>query len=184
MPVRRTPRWGLSRRESRSHPLNDTELLAHYGHDIDIDAEQPRQCRCHRSDRRVTYRNQAWLSLTHDVVALVIPALLAARVSVLLAAWRCLPPVLVHPEVREHWFVLAGERFGVVLPWPLGVHHFTGGHLLLPPAVTPGGLVTWVAPPLSDALRLCREVDVFAAVRTALRELRPGGPPSGGGLLI
>lgn len=130
------------------------------------------------------HRDQTWLSLTHDVVALVIPALLAARVSVILAAWRCPPPVLVHPEAPGHWFVLAGERFGVALPWPSGVHHFTGGHLLLPPAVIPGGLVTWVAPPRSVALRLCREVDVFAAVRTALRELRPGGPSPGGGLLI
>ena len=126
------------------------------------------------------HRDQTWLSLTNDVVALVIPALLAARVSVILAARRCPPPVLVHPEAREHWFVLAGERFGVALPWPPGVHHFTGGHLLLPPAVTLRGPVTWVAPSRSVALRLCREVDVFAAVRTALRELRPGGPSPGG----
>jgi hypothetical protein len=130
------------------------------------------------------HRDQTWLSLTTDVVALVIPAPLAAQVSVILAARRCPPLVLVHPEAPGHRFVLAGERYGVVLPWPPGVHRATGAHLLLPPTVTPRGPVSWVHPPLPDALQLCREVDVFAAVRTALRELRPGGSLSGGGLPI
>ena len=130
------------------------------------------------------HRDQTWLSLTTDVVALVIPALLAAEVSVILAARRCPPLVLVHPEAPGYWFVLAGERYGVVLPWPPGVHRATGAHLLLPPTVTPRGPVTWVHSPLPDALQLCREVDVFAAVRTALRVLRPGGSLSGGGLPI
>ncbi|MGH3571820.1 MAG: hypothetical protein ACRDUW_08330 [Pseudonocardiaceae bacterium] len=42
----------------------------------------------------------------------------------------------------------------------------------LPPTKTARGPVSWVYPPEADALRLCREVDVFGALRTALR-----GPP-------
>ena len=42
-------------------------------------------------------QNQVWLSRKPDTVALVIPALLAAEVSVILAR-RCPPPVVVYPE--------------------------------------------------------------------------------------
>jgi hypothetical protein len=49
--MRRAPRWELSRCEDPSHLVNDAGLLARYGHDIDIDAEQPRQCRCHPGPR-------------------------------------------------------------------------------------------------------------------------------------
>jgi hypothetical protein len=117
------------------------------------------------------YRHQVRLSLTNDTVALVIPALLAAEVTAILVARRCPPPVLVHPEAPEHRIVLAGERYGVALPWPPGVARGTGA-LLLPPTVTPRGPITWVHPPQPDALRRCREVDVFTALRTALRDSR------------
>ncbi|MGH3885414.1 MAG: hypothetical protein ACRDSZ_02410 [Pseudonocardiaceae bacterium] len=42
----------------------------------------------------------------------------------------------------------------------------------MPPIKTARGLVTWVHPPEVDALRLCREVDIFifAALHTAVRE--------------
>jgi hypothetical protein len=127
------------------------------------------------------HRDQVWLSLNNDVVAWVIPVLLAAEVTSILVARRCPPPVLVHPEAPEHRIVLAGERYGAALPWPPGVHRATGV-LLLPPTVTPRGPVIWVHPPQPDALRLCLEVDVFAALRTALRDFRLGGLPPGGGL--
>lgn len=38
---------------------------------------------------------------------------------------------------------------------------------LLPPTVTTRGPVRWVRPPQPDALRLCREADVLAALRAA-----------------
>lgn len=113
-------------------------------------------------------RNQVWLTLEPDTVALVIPALPAAQVTAILSQRHCPPPVLVHPDTPEHRLLLAGEPYGVTLPWPPGVHRATGA-LPLPPTRTPHGPVTWVHPPQPDALRLCREVDVFAALRTALR---------------
>ena len=76
--------------------------------------------------------------------------------------------------------MVAAERYGVALPWPPGVHRITRA-LLLAPTVTPCGLVTWVTPLWLDALWLCREVEVFAALCTALRDCRSGGLPPGGG---
>jgi hypothetical protein len=70
---------------------------------------------------------------------------------------------------------LAGERYGVALGWPAGVHRVTGT-LLLPPAVTAHGLVRWVRPPQPHALRLCREIEVCAALMTAVREPPPSSP--------
>jgi len=64
--------------------------------------------------------------------------------------------------------LLAGESYGVPLSWPSGVQVATG-MLPLPPTVTPRGPVTWVHLPEANTLRLSREIDVFAAVRTALR---------------
>jgi hypothetical protein len=125
-------------------------------------------------------RDQVWLSLEPDTVALVLPALLTVQVSAILVARRCPPAVLVHPEVPEHRIVLAGERSEMTLPWPDQVHRVTGA-LPLPPTLTLRGPVTWVHPPQPDALRLCREIDVFAAVRTALPEWRRGGGSPGGG---
>lgn len=87
------------------------------------------------------HRDQIRLNLDGDVVALIIPILLAAEVTEILAQRRCPVPVLAHPYAPEHRILLVAERFGVVLPWPPGVHQVTGT-LLLPPTVTPRGSIT------------------------------------------
>lgn len=113
--------------------------------------------------------DQLWLNLEPDTVALIIPLPLAEQVIAILNQRRCPPLVLVHPDTPEHRVLLAGERYGVALPWPPGVHRSTGT-VPLPPTMTPRGPVTWMHSPEQDALRLCREVDVFAALRTALHD--------------
>ncbi|MGH3883986.1 MAG: hypothetical protein ACRDRY_10030 [Pseudonocardiaceae bacterium] len=124
-------------------------------------------------------RDQIWLALDHDVVALVVPALLAVDVAAILSTRRCSPLVLAHPYAPEHRVLLAGERYGVALPWPLGVCRITG-NVLLPPTLTARGPVTWVHPPRPDALRLSREIDLIAALRTAASNPSPsaGGQPA------
>ncbi|MGH3846550.1 MAG: hypothetical protein ACRDS0_34810, partial [Pseudonocardiaceae bacterium] len=96
---------------------------------------------------------------------------LAEQVTAILNQRRCPPLVLVHPDTPERRVLLAGEPYGVGLPWPSEVRR-VGGTVSLPPTKTARGPVSWVYPPEADALRLCREVDVFGALRTALR-----GPP-------
>lgn len=113
--------------------------------------------------------DHVWLNLEPDTVALIIPVLLAEQVTTILIQRRCPPLVLVHPDTPEHLVLLAGERYGVALPWPTGVHRGTGT-FPLPPTMTPRGPVTWMYPPEEDALQLCREVDVFTALRTALHD--------------
>lgn len=114
-------------------------------------------------------RDQVTLDLDRHVVALLIPTGLDIDVAAILAARGCPAPVLAHPDVSGFRVVLAGEPFDAALPWPSGVSQVTG-MLPLPPTVTPCGPVTWVDLPAgAEALRLCREIDVFAAVRTALR---------------
>ncbi|MGQ0719381.1 MAG: hypothetical protein ACT4NP_19125 [Pseudonocardiales bacterium] len=115
----------------------------------------------------VTLRgDQVWLDLEPETVALIIPVLLAEQVTAILRQRRCPPLVLAYPDMPEHRVLLASERYGVALPWPSGVHRATG-IFPLPPTVAVRGPVTWVYPPEVDALRLCREIDVFGAVRTA-----------------
>lgn len=119
-------------------------------------------------DWPVTLRHdQISLDLRHEAVALIIPTLLATDVTRILRQRRCPTPVLAHPYVPEHRVLLAGEQFGVALPWPSTVHRVTGS-LLLPPTATPRGPVTWVQPPEPHALRLSREIDLLGALRTAL----------------
>lgn len=113
------------------------------------------------------HRDQARLSLHDEVSALAIPVPLDTEVTETLTRRRCAPPVLAHPYAPEHHIVLSGERYGVTLPWPRQVHLVTG-FLLLPPAVTPRGPITWIRRPQKDSLRLCREIDLFGALRTAL----------------
>lgn len=113
--------------------------------------------------------DQVWLNLEPDTVALIIPIPLAARVTAILNQRRCPPLVVVHPDTPELRVLLAGERYGVALPWPPGVCR-SAGTVALPPTMTPRGPVTWMHPPEQDALALCREVDVFAALRTALHD--------------
>jgi hypothetical protein len=118
------------------------------------------------------HRDQIRLSLYGDVSALAIPVLLSIAVTKTLTARGCAPPVLAHPYATEHRIVLAGERYGVTLPWPRTVHLVTG-FLLLPPTVTPRGPITWTQFPRQDSLQLCREIDLFAA----LRDAQPRNPP-------
>lgn len=118
----------------------------------------------------VTLRgDQVWLNLEPDKVALIIPMLLAAQVTEILRQRRCLPLVLAHPDTPEYWVLPATERYAVTLPWPPGMYRATGT-VPLPPATTARGPVTWVHPPEADALRQCREIDIFTAVRAAQRD--------------
>ncbi len=126
----------------------------------------------------ILHHDQVRLNLYREVSARAIPVLLCIEVTEILAQRRCTPPVLAHPYAPEHRIVLTGERYGVTLPWPHQVHRVTGV-LLLPPTATPRGPITWTQPPQQDSLRLCREIDLFGALRTALNDL-PGGPPPGG----
>lgn len=113
--------------------------------------------------------DQVWLKLEPDMVALVTPVLLTEQVTAILSQRRCAPLVLVHPDVPGHRVLLAGERYGVALPWPPGVHRTTDT-FPLPPTMTLRGPITWAYAPEADALCLCREIDVFGALRTALRD--------------
>ncbi|MGH3481251.1 MAG: hypothetical protein ACRDQD_31085 [Nocardioidaceae bacterium] len=121
--------------------------------------------------------DQLWLNLDLDLdaVAVVIPSRLAGRVTKILVGRRCPPAVLAHPALGTHRVFVAGERYGVALSWPTGVHRVTGT-LLLPPTRTAHGPVRWVRPPQQHTLQWCREIDVCAAVTTALREPPPSSP--------
>ncbi|MGH4009973.1 MAG: hypothetical protein ACRDTH_17780 [Pseudonocardiaceae bacterium] len=120
------------------------------------------------------HRDQTRLSLHHDVSALAIPIPLCTTVTEILTQRRCAPPVLAHPYTPDHRIVLTGQRYDVTLPWPHQVHR-VAGVLLLPPTMTPRGPITWIRPPERNSLRLCREIDLFGALRTALKD-RPGNP--------
>jgi hypothetical protein len=117
-------------------------------------------------------RDQIWLRLQHDLIAIMIPALLAAQVTKVLTARRRSSAVLAHPYAPSHRVLLAGEPYGVALSWPRGVQRITGT-VLLPPSVTPRGPVTWVQRPEPDTLRPCREIELFFALRTALSDQLP-----------
>lgn len=125
------------------------------------------------------HRDQIQLSLHHEVSALTIPIPLCTKVTEILIRRRCAPPVLAHPYTPDHRIVLAGERYDVTLPWPHQVHRVTGV-LLLPPTVTPRGPITWIESPQKDSLRLCRDIDLFGALRTALNDSPSGDPPPSG----
>lgn len=124
-------------------------------------------------DWPVTLRhNQLWMNLDHDAVALLIPTPLATEATTILTTRHCPPAVLAHPYAPGQRVLLAGEPYGVALPCPPGVHRVTAT-VLLPPTVTPRGPVTWVHPPQENSLRFCREIDLFGALRTALRDPQP-----------
>lgn len=59
------------------------------------------------------------------------------------------------------------DRYAVPLPRPDGIHRITS-HVVLPPTSTAQGPVSWAQPPQRDTLGFCREIDVLAALRTAL----------------
>lgn len=118
------------------------------------------------------HRDQVRLSLDRGVSALMIPIGLGAEVIPVLIRQRCAPPVLAHPYALEHHIVLTGERYGIRLPWPEQVHQVTGV-VLLPPTRTPRGPITWITTPQSDSLHLCREIDLFAALRSTVNSETP-----------
>lgn len=140
-----------------------------------------------RASAVATYRELGWPLLLHGddvslalqplgVVALVLPVLLGTEVTEILIRRHCSPAVLAHPQLPAHRVILAGDPDAVPLGWPTGVHRVSDT-LLLPPTVTARGPVLWVRPPEPNALRLCREFDVCAAVHTALRNQPPCDPP-------
>ncbi|MGH3839062.1 MAG: hypothetical protein ACRDSF_25705, partial [Pseudonocardiaceae bacterium] len=92
----------------------------------------------------------------------------AAEVTEILTARRCQPAVLTHPNAPTNRVLLASEPYPVRLPWPSGVKRVTT-NLLLPPTLTPREPLRWVHPPHENSLRLCREIDVLAAVHTTLQ---------------
>lgn len=113
-------------------------------------------------------RDQVRLSLAPDTVALIIPVRLATEVAEILTTRHCQPAVLTHLHAPTHRVLLAREPYPVTLPWPPGMSRVTT-HLLLPPTLTPHGPLRWVDPPDENSLRLCREIDVLAAVRATLQ---------------
>lgn len=116
------------------------------------------------------------LDLDVDAVALLLPTPLSTTVTDTLLRRRCPPPVLAHPALPTHRVIVAGERYGVPLAWPTEVHRVTTT-LLLPPTVTTDGPLFWVRPPVLHALRLCREIDVFTALRAVLTTPPPEADP-------
>lgn len=113
-------------------------------------------------------RDQIRLHLRQTPIALLLPTPLAAEVSTILVARHCAPAVLAHPYAPHHQVLLAGEKYTVTLPWPEDTHRVTGA-VLLPPSPTPRGPIRWIRAPTPDTLHLTREIDVFAALRAALR---------------
>ncbi len=120
---------------------------------------------------------QIQLSPQYDASAIAVPIPLSAELIRILTARRCAPAVLADPDAPEHHYVLVGEKYGALLPWPPNVHQITGA-LMLPPTMTPRGPITWVQPPCRDSLRLSREIDVFGALRAALSNAPAGARSS------
>ncbi len=115
----------------------------------------------------VTLRgDQVSLTLDGEVTALVLPTALAEQTMQVLIAHARPAPVLTHPDAPEHRVLIAGEPYGIPLPWPDEAQVVTG-HLALPPTVTPRGAVTWAHLPDGHALTLCREIDLIGAIYTA-----------------
>jgi hypothetical protein len=116
---------------------------------------------------------QMQLSPQCDVSAIAVPIPLSAELIRILTARRCAPAVLADPDAPEHHYVLVGEKYGAMLPWPSNVHPISGA-LMLPPTMTPRGPIIWIQPPSKDSLRLSREIDVFGALRAALSNAPAG----------
>lgn len=113
--------------------------------------------------------DQLVLPLGHYATAQIVPVELAAAITPILAALDRPVPVLVHPDAPGCGVIIAGEPYGVPLPWPKTVQVVTG-MLALPPSRTPHGPVRWwykQAP--HHPLTTCREIDVFSAMRTTDR---------------
>jgi hypothetical protein len=107
------------------------------------------------------------LILGDSVTALALPSQLVDAVTPILTGRDRRPAVLHHPGAPDHRVLLVGEPFGAPLPWPAEVHHISWA-VPLPPTVAVLGRVRWLQPPSEPDLAVCREIDVFAAVRTTL----------------
>ena len=110
--------------------------------------------------------DQLVLPLGHCATAKIVPVELAAAITSILAALDRPVPALVHPDAPGCGVVIAGEPYGVPLPWPETVQVVTG-MLPLPPSRTPHGPVNWYQQPPHHPLTTCREIDIFSAIRTA-----------------
>lgn len=109
--------------------------------------------------------DQVVLPLGHCATALVVPVGLAEAIMPILTALDHPAPVLLRPDNPGCGVVIAGEPYGVPLPWPETVQVVTGT-LTLPPSRTSHGPVRWYGQAPTHSLATCREIDVFAAVRT------------------
>ncbi|MGH8920652.1 MAG: hypothetical protein ACRD0H_20350 [Actinomycetes bacterium] len=118
--------------------------------------------------------DQVLLTVGVEVTALVLPAGLAEAVTAILASRDRRAPVLVNPDAPKDRVLLAGEPYGVALPWPTRVRIVTGT-LPLPPSATPSGPVRWQRRPTTPDLTECREIDIFGAVHTTLRAAADAG---------
>ncbi|MGH3925541.1 MAG: hypothetical protein ACRDTT_22240 [Pseudonocardiaceae bacterium] len=125
-----------------------------------------------------TYREWGWpvrgsadqvlLDLGAECVAVVLPARPARAVTAILAGHDRRASVLVNPGAPQERTLVAGEPYGVPLPWPTGVRLVTGT-LAVPPSTTPFGSLRWEQLPPDQRLSGCREIDIFGAVHTTLR---------------
>ncbi|MGQ0719277.1 MAG: hypothetical protein ACT4NP_18575 [Pseudonocardiales bacterium] len=111
--------------------------------------------------------DQVLLDLDGEYTAVVMPARLAQAVSAILTGRDRCAPVLVNPSAPLERTLVAGEPYGVPLPWPGGVRLVTGA-LALPPSATPCGSLRWEQLPPDPSLAGCREIDIFSAVHTTL----------------
>lgn len=117
------------------------------------------------------HEDRVLLTIGGTTTALLVPVGLADRVQPILAARSCPVPVLTHPDAPAHRVFVAGEPYGAPLPWPQSVQA-VGGTLPLPPTVTPHGRFRWHSSPDRHQPDTSREIDIFAAVQTRLRETR------------
>ncbi|MGH3815123.1 MAG: hypothetical protein ACRDUV_22205, partial [Pseudonocardiaceae bacterium] len=106
------------------------------------------------------------LPLGHCATAQIVPMDLVEAITPILTALDRPAPVMLHPDAPGCGVVIAGEPYGVPLPWPDAVQVVTG-MLALPPSETPHGPVRWYGQAPAHPLATCREIDIFAAVRTA-----------------
>jgi hypothetical protein len=169
--VRRAPRWGHPG-EDRSHLLDDAGLLARSGHDIDIDAEQPRQCRCHRSNSGSPTGSGVGRDLSPGSGVVESEAQHGGAGDPGAAGRRGerdLRPALPAtrgglPRGPERRIVLAEERYGVAWPWPSrgAPGHRSRAAVSHRDPTRAGQLGKSTA---TAAPRLCREANAFAALR-------------------
>ncbi|MGH3777374.1 MAG: hypothetical protein ACRDRR_16880 [Pseudonocardiaceae bacterium] len=108
------------------------------------------------------------LPLGNCATAQIVPVDLAEAMTPILIALDRPAPVLLHPDAPGCGVIIAGEPYGVPLPWPDAVQVVTGV-LALPPSRTPNGPVYWYGQAPIHPLATCREIDIFAAARTAAK---------------